>query len=266
MSKELPNRDHLNSTPTVTQYKQAIGDFYDYVDGAFLDPVAGGGAANVQTATLGESGGYKTDRIYVFKPTFSNTAACTINFDGLGAKSVKLIDTSDPYAGAIQSGVPAYLRYDGTNLVLLNPYFPLTAAGRALLDDANAAAQLATLGLTPTAAKLNVAGNIVTGSFTKNSVGGTSFSSVQSITHGLGTDEVSLEVCVTPSGSGTPGMWTLQWYGPGRRGTTIVGPSGFQLTLGDRSPPASGTIDIYLHNNSSSSRNYTVAYKISALA
>lgn len=240
MSLELPAKADLNSTPTVTEYKAAIGSVHDFIKSGFFDPVTGGGAANIQTATLTETGGYKTGRIYRMKPGFTNSGAYTVNFDGLGAKNGKLIDGSTPYAGAITAGIPADHLYDGTNMVLLNPCLP--------------------------DAKLNTAGKFVTGSFSKSSVANNSFASVESITHGLGTDEVSLEVCVSTFGSGTPGMWSLQWYGPGRRGTTIIGPSGFTLTLGDRTPPASGTIDIYLHNNSSNTRSYTIAYKISALA
>lgn len=206
----------------------------------------GGGTANAHTVTMSPAlAAYSTKVRIAYIPPANNTAAYTVNVNGLGAVSVKMLDGTDPPAGAANSSGVSVIQHNGTNFVLLNP---------AVL-----------LGITVTAAKINAACNFVTGSFTKTSVTNNSFASVQSITHGLGTDEVSLEVCVSTSGAGTPGMWSLQWYGPSKRGTTILGPSGFEVTLGDRTSPASGVIDIYLHNNSANTRTYTVAYKISAL-
>jgi hypothetical protein len=141
MSLELPLKADLNDAPTVNEYKAAIGAQYDFIDSGFFDPATGAGSADVQTVAAGETG-YKNGRIYRIKPGATNTGACTYNFDGLGAKNVKLISGADPYAGAITSGVPADFLYDGTNLVLLNPCRNSLA--------------LTMFGLTVTAAELNI--------------------------------------------------------------------------------------------------------------
>lgn len=240
-SLELPLKDDLNDSPTVTEYKAAIGALYDFVDSGFLDPVVGGGAADVQTAALGETG-YKTNRIYCAIPGFTNTGPCTYNFDGIGAKNVKLISGSDPYAGAITVDVPAYFRYDATNLVLLNPYFNLDTA------------------------KLTIACKFVTGSFSTGSVASGAVSSVQSITHGLGTDDVILQATVIPTNTGVPESWAINWFGPSRRSGKIFGGGASGLASDTRTPPATGIIDIYVYNTSGTGRTYTVNYKISALA
>ena len=47
-----------------------------------------------------------------------NTGACSLNLNSLGAKSIKLIDGSDPLDGDIAAGSTNDLVYDGTNFVL----------------------------------------------------------------------------------------------------------------------------------------------------
>lgn len=48
----------------------------------------------------------------------TNTGACSLNLNSLGAKSIKLIDGSDPLDGDIAAGSFNELIYDGTNFVL----------------------------------------------------------------------------------------------------------------------------------------------------
>jgi len=55
------------------------------------------------------------------KFTNANTSAATINFNSLGAASIKRPDGTALQAGDIASGMIAYLIYDGTNFQLLNP-------------------------------------------------------------------------------------------------------------------------------------------------
>jgi hypothetical protein len=52
------------------------------------------------------------------KFTTVNTGACTINLNSLGAKSIKLLDGTDPLDGDISAGKTYTLSYDGTNFVL----------------------------------------------------------------------------------------------------------------------------------------------------
>ncbi len=79
-------------------------------------------AANTYTASLQPTPpSYLTGMRSSIKFTNANTGAATINLNSLGAKSIKLLDGRDPYAGAIAAGMIADLRYDGTNFQLLNP-------------------------------------------------------------------------------------------------------------------------------------------------
>ena len=48
----------------------------------------------------------------------TNTGACTINFNGLGAKSIKGVFGIDPPAGTLKAGQQYELVYDGTNFIL----------------------------------------------------------------------------------------------------------------------------------------------------
>ncbi len=61
---------------------------------------------------------YTTGQTISFQPNTTNTGASTINIDSLGAKSIKLIDTTDPLDGDLTSGRIYDLKYDGTNFVL----------------------------------------------------------------------------------------------------------------------------------------------------
>jgi hypothetical protein len=51
----------------------------------------------------------------------NTTASTTINFDSLGAKTIKLLDGTNAYIGALKIGMIAKFLYDGTYMVLLNP-------------------------------------------------------------------------------------------------------------------------------------------------
>ena len=111
-------------------------------DGAsvIISVVATAGTANAGTATLGETA-YTTDRIYEAKITTSNTGACTMAFDGLAARSVKLIDGTDPLAGQQQAGMVAKWLCTATTLVLLNPFNPSGTWTPNLWDTSNSSAE-----------------------------------------------------------------------------------------------------------------------------
>ncbi len=85
-----------------------------------------GGASAAGTDTYAVSlpispAAYAAGQRFQFLADVANTGACTVNFNAIGAASIKLLDGSDPYNGAIQIG-PVDVQYDGTNFVLLNPY------------------------------------------------------------------------------------------------------------------------------------------------
>ncbi len=50
----------------------------------------------------------------------TNTGASTVNVDGLGAKSIKRIDGTDPAAADLTTGDWVEMRYDGTNFVIMS--------------------------------------------------------------------------------------------------------------------------------------------------
>lgn len=64
-----------------------------------------------------------------FKAGFTNTGAATGNVNAIGAKDIKLPDGSALGAGDITAGRLYELRYDGTNLVLMNSSGTLLATG-----------------------------------------------------------------------------------------------------------------------------------------
>jgi len=64
---------------------------------------------------------YETGQLIIFKANTQNTTGCTINVNGLGAKTiVKRVNTT-PATGDILASMLCLIVYDGTNFVLLNP-------------------------------------------------------------------------------------------------------------------------------------------------
>lgn len=87
--------------------------------GAFTCYTAGG-SANAQTVTMSPTLAAYSNKVRIaFIPVAANTGACTLNVNGLGAVSIKMLDGNDPPAGAL-SGV-SVVQHNGTNFVLLNP-------------------------------------------------------------------------------------------------------------------------------------------------
>lgn len=85
--------------------------------------VATTGSSNAYAATNnGGDAAYYTGMTLVCTPNFSNTAACTININAIGAKNIKMLDGSDPAAGQIKSASIIILIYNGTNFILLTPF------------------------------------------------------------------------------------------------------------------------------------------------
>lgn len=89
--------------------------------GAFTTYTAGG-SGNAQTVTMAPTlAAYSTKVTIWFIPVANNTGACTLNVNGLGAKSIKLMDGTDPAAGDLNTNGIAMVKYNGTNFILLNP-------------------------------------------------------------------------------------------------------------------------------------------------
>lgn len=62
---------------------------------------------------------YVTGMEICFKADVANTGACTINVNGLGAKSIKLLDWNDPSDWQIAANQFVALRYDWTNFIYI---------------------------------------------------------------------------------------------------------------------------------------------------
>lgn len=78
-----------------------------------------GGSANTQTISLTPAlAAYIAGQRFIFIPGFRNTAAATININGLGAKTIKRADGSDLLSGDLFR--VSEIIYDGTNFRLLN--------------------------------------------------------------------------------------------------------------------------------------------------
>lgn len=64
---------------------------------------------------------YTAGMVVYFKAVTANTGACTLNINGLGAKSLKSLNNQDPADNYIEAGSMVEAIYDGTNFQLLQP-------------------------------------------------------------------------------------------------------------------------------------------------
>lgn len=74
-------------------------------------------------------GAYVAGNRFQFIPEVANTGACTVNFNSIGVKNIKLADGNDPYDNAIQANVPCDVQYDGTSFILQNPFISTATIG-----------------------------------------------------------------------------------------------------------------------------------------
>jgi len=89
---------------------------------SFIPPTTGGTSA-AYTVTIGITA-YETNRMYEAKIHTINVINPTINFDGLGAKSIKVHSSNiGPLAGQLNGFHKFY--YDGTNIIVMNPRWAL---------------------------------------------------------------------------------------------------------------------------------------------
>ena len=83
-----------------------------------------GGGANVYAITPSPAmAAYAAGQTFAVKIRTggNNTGACTLDVNGLGAKSIKLAGGGDPGADQIVAGAVMRVQYDGTQFRLLNP-------------------------------------------------------------------------------------------------------------------------------------------------
>ncbi len=89
-----------------------------------------GGAADVYTLSLHKTpASYYNGMALDIEVHATNTGACTINVDSLGAKSIKIMNGTDPAAGDLTAGDYLTLRYDDTN-----GYFVTTSTVRSIIN------------------------------------------------------------------------------------------------------------------------------------
>lgn len=89
-----------------------------------MNYAADAGANDTYTVTYSPApSAYVTGAVYRFKPNTSNTGACSINVNSLGAKSIKIQQggiTTDPSDSDLRSGQMVVLVYDGTNMQMVS--------------------------------------------------------------------------------------------------------------------------------------------------
>jgi len=108
-----------SNATALTQYATAD----QVVDNSLVYGGASAAGTDTYAVNLAISpGAYAAGQRYSFKADVANTGSCTINFNTIGAASIKLQDGQDPYNNAIIAGQIVELIYDGTNMLLLNPY------------------------------------------------------------------------------------------------------------------------------------------------
>ncbi len=80
------------------------------------------GTANVYAITLTPApAAYAAGQMFFFKAAHTNTAASTLNVNGLGVKTIKLSTGADTGANVIITGQIVQVEYDGTNFQMVSP-------------------------------------------------------------------------------------------------------------------------------------------------
>ena len=92
------------------RYNPATGLAYYAVDTASND---------TYVAQVSGIGGYTTGMFVLLNPVTDNTGACTLNINGLGAKSLKTPAGGDPGDDWIDDAEITPLCYDGTNFIIM---------------------------------------------------------------------------------------------------------------------------------------------------
>jgi hypothetical protein len=78
-------------------------------------------ANDTYLAQIDGIGSYDAGLFVLLNPVTDNTGACTLNINGLGAKSLKTVLGADPGNSHIDAAQIVPLAFDGTNFVILTP-------------------------------------------------------------------------------------------------------------------------------------------------
>jgi hypothetical protein len=114
-----------NSTPIVLAAVSSAGKISTSggatINGAFNYGVDGAGGGNSFAITLNPAPtSYIAGQMVIFKAGNNNTASCTMNVNGLGARTILLSTGGTLASGDITSGGVYILVYDGTNFYLIH--------------------------------------------------------------------------------------------------------------------------------------------------
>ena len=135
----LAKSSDINNLDAATAAAFALIPTNASINAGTVNYAADTGTADVYAVTLQMTAASYSDGLVVnMKPLNSNTGACTLNVDSLGAKSIKTEANATPPAGAIVVGVPIELRYSSTT-----EYFHITTGSAASATAAAASAAAA---------------------------------------------------------------------------------------------------------------------------
>jgi hypothetical protein len=88
-----------------------------------------GGTVNAITMNADPTlAAYATGQLFTFKANGNNTAAVTVNIDGIGVKTVVNLEGGALAADSIVADGHYFIQYDGTEFFLMNSFDPLTDA------------------------------------------------------------------------------------------------------------------------------------------
>lgn len=160
--------------------------------GAFQCYTAGG-TSSAMTVTMSPTLAAYSNKVRIaFIPPANNTAGgLTLNVNSLGAVAVKMLDGTDPPAGALNSSGVAVVQHNGTNYTLLNP------------------AGIAGLGIASTAAEIDaICDGATSGTYTGT---GTGFGTPPTVTvyYRVFGNIVFLETRVVLTGTSNGGTFTI---------------------------------------------------------
>ena len=109
----------IEGIKSVTQAQDAVSA--EVVQKNSLTYVQAAGSANAYTAALAPAiTAYTTGQVVTFKANAANTAAATLNVNGLGARSIKKNADTDLAADEIKNGQIVTVIYDGTQFQMVS--------------------------------------------------------------------------------------------------------------------------------------------------
>lgn len=200
------------------------------------------GSSNAYVVTLPVTpASYVKGQVYSFLSNFANTGACTVNINGLGAKTIKKLGgATDLASGDIASGMIVSLEYDGTYMIMLNPVANVLTVG----FDGTRITRLA--GSAPIN---NTSENTI---YTTTITGG--------IISANGMIRVSTPVSIANQTSGS--TYTIRVkYG----GTTLISPSIIVPTIGGTDGILVGEIRVVIINNGATNSQNVGVYFIGGI-